>query len=32
MELVDILKQRFEVSDHALSEARHIQDEKGGRL
>lgn len=32
MELAHILKNRFDVTDEALSEARHIQNEKGGRL
>ncbi len=32
MDLTHILKHRFEVSDEALSEALHIQSEKGGRL
>ncbi len=32
MDLAHILKHRFEVSDEALAEARHIQSEKGGRF
>ncbi len=32
MDLNHILKHRFGVSDDALAEARHIQQEKGGRL
>lgn len=32
MELAHILKNRFDVNDEALSKARHIQNEKGGRL
>jgi len=32
MDLAHILKHRFEVSDEALSEAQHVQSEKGGRL
>lgn len=32
MDLAHILKHRFDVSDEALSEALHIQKEKGGRL
>jgi general secretion pathway protein E len=32
MDLAHILKHRFDISDEALSEARHIQEEKGGRL
>lgn len=32
MELALILKNRFDVTEEALSEARHIQNEKGGRL
>jgi len=32
MDLTHILKHRFEVSDEALSEALHVQSEKGGRL
>ncbi len=32
MDLAHILKHRYNVSDEALSEARHIQSEKGGRL
>ncbi len=32
MDLTHILKHRFGVSDDALAEARHIQQEKGGRL
>ncbi len=32
MDLAHILKHRFDISDEALSEARHIRDEKGGRL
>ncbi len=32
MDLTHILKHRFEVSDEAISEALHLQSEKGGRL
>ncbi len=32
MDLVEILKVRFDVSEEVLSEARHVQEEKGGRL
>jgi general secretion pathway protein E len=32
MELAHILKNRFDVTDEALSEALHIQNERGGRL
>jgi general secretion pathway protein E len=32
MDLAHILKHRFEVSDEALSEAHHVQSEKGGLL
>lgn len=32
MDLAHILKHRFELADEALSDARHLQQEKGGRL
>ncbi len=32
MDLAHILKHRFELADDALSDARHLQQEKGGRL
>jgi general secretion pathway protein E len=32
MDLAHILKHRFELGDEALSDARHLQQEKGGRL
>jgi general secretion pathway protein E len=32
MDLAHILKHRFELADEALADARHLQQEKGGRL
>ena len=32
MDLSHILKHRFDITDEALSDARLIQEEKGGRL